>query len=330
MQALITGGTGFLGGALARRLVAQGVAVTVLGRNGVVGQQLQAAGMRFVQADLVDATAVAAACAQQDVVFHCGAAVAPWGRFADFYATNVTGTEHVIQGCMAHNVARLVHVSTPSIYFAHADRLNVGEYDPLPAHAVNAYADTKLIAERLIERAYRNGLPVITIRPRAIFGPDDTTIFPRVLAALRQNRLRMIGRGDNIQDLTYIENVVDALLLCWRAPATTLGKKYNITNGEPILIWAKLAELCTRLGYPFPKRRIPFALALGLAGVLETTHTWLGLQREPPLTRYAVSLLAKSMTLDISAARRDLGYIPRITVDEGLDHVAQWWKATQP
>ena len=328
MRALITGGTGFLGGALARRLVAQNIEVTILGRNAQVGQQLQAAGMRFVQGNLVDAATVAAACAQQDVVFHCGAAVAPWGRFEDFYATNVTGTEHVIQGCMAHNVARLVHVSTPSIYFSHADRLNVGEYDTLPAHAVNAYADTKLIAERVIERAYRNGLPVITIRPRAIFGPGDTTIFPRVLDALRRGRLRIIGRGDNIQDLTYIDNVVDALLLCWQAPATTLGKKYNITNGEPVLIWAKLAELCAQLGYAFPKRRLPFRLAFGLAGLAETTYTLLRLQREPPVTRYAVSLLAKSMTLDISAARRDLGYAPRVTVDEGLDHFVQWWKAT--
>ncbi len=169
MRALVTGGTGFLGGALARRLVAEDVEVTVLGRNGRVGQQLQAAGMRFVQADLADAVPVSAACGQQDVVFHCGAAVAPWGRFEDFYATNVNGTEHVIQGCMAHNVARLVHVSTPSIYFAHADRLNVGEYDSLPAQPVNAYAATKLITERAVERAYRNGLPVITIRPPRYF-----------------------------------------------------------------------------------------------------------------------------------------------------------------
>ncbi len=131
-----------------------------------------------------------------------------------------------------------------------------------------------------------------------------------MLAALRQNRLRIIGRGDNSQDLTYIDNVVDALLLCWQAPATTLGKKYNISNGEPVLIWAKLAELCAQLGYPFPTRRIPFRLAFGLAALLETAHTWLGLRREPLLTRYAVSLLAKNMTLDISAARRDLGYVP--------------------
>ena len=210
-----------------------------------------------------------------------------------------------------------------------------GRLRTMKAHYLNGAGDVRIIRpfvhvreRQTREFAEHNGLPVITIRPRAIFGPGDTTIFPRVLDALRRGRLRIIGRGDNIQDLTYIDNVVDALLLCWQAPATTLGKKYNITNGEPVLIWAKLAELCAQLGYAFPKRRLPFRLAFGLAGLAETTYTLLRLQREPPVTRYAVSLLAKNMTLDISAARRDLGYAPRVTVDEGLDHFVQWWKAT--
>jgi len=318
MRALVTGGSGFLGGALVRRLQAQGDEVTVLGRNRTIGERLERAGIHFVWADLVDAEAVNSACAQQEIVFHCGANVAPWGRYQDFYGPNVIGTQNIIQGCITQGVTRLVHVSTPSIYFAHQDRLNVGEYDPLPPKLVNAYAATKFQAERLIDRAYRNGLPVITIRPRAIFGPGDTTIFPRVIRALEEGRLRIIGYGDNVQDLTYIDNVVDALLLCQRAPATLLGKKYNITNGEPVRIWDKLNDLCNELGYTFPSRHVSFGVAYTLAGLLEMTHTLLGLKGEPRLTRYAVSLLAKSMTLDISAAQRDLGYAPRVSVDEGL------------
>lgn len=326
MRALVTGGTGFLGSALALRLRAQGDSVTILARNSKGGAHLQGRGIGFVWADLADAEAVSAACADQDIVFHCGANVAPWGRYEDFYAPNVLGTQNVIRGCLEHKVARLVHVSTPSLYFAHQDRLNVGEYDPLPARLVNAYTATKFQAELAIDRAYRNGLPVITLRPRAIFGPGDRTILPRVIRALEEGRLRIIGKGNNWQDLTYIDNVVDALLLCQQAPATTLGKKYNITNGEPVLIWAKLNDLCAQLGYTFPSRHVAFPVAFALATLAESTHALFRLKGEPRLTRYTVSLLAKSMTLDISAARRDLGYQPRISIDEGLERFVDWWE----
>ena len=326
MRALVTGGTGFLGSALALRLRAQGDSVTILARNSKGGTHLQGRGIGFVWADLADAEAVNAACAEQDIVFHCGANVAPWGRYEDFYPPNVLGTQNVIRGCLEHKVARLIHVSTPSLYFTHQDRLNVGEYDPLPPRLVNAYTATKFQAELAIDRAYRNGLPVITLRPRALFGPGDRTILPRVIQALEEGRLRIIGKGNNLQDLTYIDNVVDALLLCQQAPVTTLGKKYNITNGEPALIWAKLNDLCTELGYTFPSRHVAFPVAFALATLAESTHTLFRLKGEPQLTRYTVSLLAKTMTLDISAARRDLGYQPRISVDEGLERFVDWWK----
>lgn len=329
MRALVTGGTGFLGGALVRRLHAQGDTVTVLGRNSASGEPLQKVGIGFVWGDLADAEIVNRACADQDIVFHCGANVAPWGRYQELFLTNVTGTKNVIQGCIDQQVARLVHVSTPSIYFGNQDRLQVGEYDRLPSKLVNAYIATKFQAEQAIDRAHRDGLPVITIRPRAIFGPGDTKILPRVIRALEQKRLRMIGQGRNVQDFTYIDNVVDALLLCQRSAVTTLGKKYNITNGEPVLIWSKLQELCTKLGYELPQRHLPLGIAFGAARLLEATYLLLQLKGEPPLTCYTVSLLAKSMTLDISAARRDLGYEPRVTMDEGLDRFVAWWKTTR-
>jgi nucleoside-diphosphate-sugar epimerase len=326
MKALITGGTGFLGGALARRLLSEGALVTVLGRNSTRGQQLSEAGIRFIRADLADARSVQGACAGQEVVFHCGANVAPWGRTADFYNANVLGTQHIVWGCQAHNVTRLVHVSTPSIYFSHSDRINVAEDDRLPRKAVNAYAATKRTAESIVDRAFRDGLPVVTIRPRAIFGPGDTTIFPRLLAALQKDRLRIIGNGKNIQDLTYIDNVVQALLDCADASALVLGRKYNITNSEPVRIWEKLANVCNQLGYAFPQRHVPYTVAFALAWFVEWTYRLLRRRDQPPLTCYAVSLLAKNMTLDISAAQRDLGYRPRVSIDEGVDRCVHWWR----
>jgi len=268
-----------------------------------------------------------AACHGQAVVFHVGALAAPWGKQRDFYDSNVLGTQNVIAGCEAAGVERLVHVSTPSIYFGLDSMTDVREDAPLPARPVNEYARTKLLAEAAVDGAFARGLPVITIRPRAIFGPGDTTILPRLIARLQTGRLPIIGDGQNVIDMTYVENVVDALLLCAASPAATLGKKYNITNGEPTALWPLIEKLCAALGYEYPQRHIPYPVADGAAALLEVVYRLLPGQPEPPLTRYSVALLAKNTTLDISAARRELGYQPRISIEEGFRRFVEWWQA---
>jgi nucleoside-diphosphate-sugar epimerase len=236
MKALVTGGTGFLGGALVRRLHSMGWDVTALGRNAAKLNQLKSEGMRALQHDLKDKRAMLDVCKDQEIVFHCAALPSPWGNYQAFYDTNVIGTRNVIRGCEDHNVKRLVYVSTPSLYFGYSSRMNVKETDALP-EPVSNYAATKILAEQELDSAFAYGLATIAIRPRAIFGPGDTVIFPRLIPRLQSGRLPILGDGENIVDLTYIENVVDALLLCAESPASTLGKKYNISNGEPVTIW---------------------------------------------------------------------------------------------
>ncbi len=329
MKVLVTGATGFLGQALARRLRSQQFDVSALGRNPAVLAQLEREGMRPIQADLADRQAVAAACQGQAIVFHVGALAAPWGKREDFYRSNVLGTQNVITGCETHSVGRLVHVSTPSIYFGLDSLVDVAEDAPLPARPVNEYARTKLLAETEVDSAFARGVPVLTIRPRAIFGPGDTAILPRLIARLKTGRLPVIGDGRNLIDMTYVENVVDALLLCATSPAATLGKKYNITNGESTALWPLIEKLCTALGYPLPKRHIPYRVADGAAALMEIVYGLLPGQPEPPLTRYSVALLAKNTTLDISAARRELGYQPQISVEEGFQRFVEWWRSNQ-
>ena len=326
MKVLVTGATGFLGQALARRLHARGDEVTVLGRNPAILEKLERAGMRPLHADLANADALLTACQTQQIVFHCGALSSAWGPAREFYRSNVLGTQNVVAGCEAAGVRRLVHVSTPSIYFRFESRLNVAEDAPLPAQAANEYARTKLLSEAEIDRAFARGLPVITIRPRAIFGEGDNAILPRLISRLASGRLRVIGDGRNITDLTYVENVVDALLLCAEAPEAVLGRKYNITNGEPLPLWDLIRRVCDALGYEFPHSRISYPLAFDLAAALETFSQLLPGQPEPMLTRYMVGVLAKSTTLDISAARRDLGYVPRVSVEEGFQRFTRWWQ----
>jgi nucleoside-diphosphate-sugar epimerase len=325
LKALVTGATGFLGGALARRLHNMGWDVTAHGRNAVKLDQLENEGIRVLQHDIKDKNAMIAACKDQEIVFHCAALPSPWGNFEAFYQANVIGTQNVIRGCEEHKVKRLVHVSTPSLYFGYTSRINVKETDTVP-EPVSNYAATKILAEQELDQAFANGLATIAIRPRAIFGPGDTVIFPRLIPRLQSGRLPILGDGENIVDLTYIENVVDALLLCAESPAKTLGKKYNISNGEPIKIWKLVERICAELNMQPPKRKISYRTANAAASILEVIYTLIPTHPEPPLTRISVSMMANSTTLDITAAKQELGYQPKVSIEDGFDLFMKWWK----
>jgi len=237
----------------------------------------------------------------------------------------VIGTRNVIRGCEEQKVKRLVYVSTPSLYFEYSSRVNVKETDELP-EPVSNYAATKILAEQELDEAFARGLATVAIRPRAIFGPGDTVIFPRLIPRLQSGRLPILGDGENIVDLTYIENVVDTLLLCAESPANTLGKKYNISNGEPVKIWKLIERICTELNLQPPRRKISYSTANAAATIFELIYTLVPTHPEPPLTRVSVSMMAHSTTLDISAARNELGYQPRVSVDEGVERFLKWWK----
>ncbi len=254
-----------------------------------------------------------------DVVVHAAALSSPWGALADFHAANVVASANVALACSQAGVRRLVHVSTPGIYHDGAPHRDIREDHPLPARAVNHYAATKRESERqVLGIAAAAALPVLILRPRAIFGPGDTALLPRIAAALRTGRLRRIGDGDCVIDMSYIDNVVDAVLLAADAPQALSGRAYNISNGEPVRIWDVIDRLADALGVARPHRRISRSSARLLAHALELGHGLLAPRREPPLLRYGVDLLSVDMTLDIRRARDELGYRPRIGMDEAL------------
>ena len=227
IKILVTGGTGFLGKRLAFKLQTLGYDVTLLGRNRIIGNELAAKGLQFLPIDLIDKEATLTACKGKDYVFHCGALSSPWGKYQQFYNANVLGTRNIIQGCQKYGIQRLIHVSTPSIYFDFSHRLNISENDPLPSKLANHYAATKLLAEAEINQAHQQGLPVITIRPRGIFGPGDNAILPRLIKANNKTGIPLINEGKAYIDMTYIDNVVDALLLCQNAPNHLLGRVFD-------------------------------------------------------------------------------------------------------
>ncbi|WP_394540585.1 NAD-dependent epimerase/dehydratase family protein [Lysobacter enzymogenes] len=319
---VVTGATGFLGGALARHLAATRPwqQVVGLGRDAGRGRALQAQGVEFHALDLTDEAAVHRVLRGADTVVHCAALSSPWGRREAFVAANITATEHVVGACIARQVRRLVHISTPGIYHDGAPHLGIGEDHRLPAKPVNDYAATKLVAERLVfERCAAGGVSALALRPRAIFGPGDSAILPRLAQALRAGRLRRIGDEQCRVDLSYIDNVVDATVLAMDASWRLGGRVYNISNGEPVAIWNVIDRLADALSLPRPRKRVPKPLALALASAVEAFHRRFRPDTEPPLLRYGVELLSVDMTLDIARARDELGYRPRVNMDEALD-----------
>lgn len=315
MDILVTGGTGFLGRHLAAALLERGDRVFLLGRNFAPVEGLVRQGAIPVVADLRTAAAVRAACKGMDVVFHAGALSSPWGKRADFFATNVGGTEAVLAGCREHGVRRVVYVSSPSVVFDGGDQLMATEQTAYPRRFTSVYALTKKLGEDRVRAASATGLETVTLRPKALFGPGDQALLPRLIAAAHQQRLPQIGNGRNLVDLTFVENVVHALLLAAESQDAT-GKTYTITNGEHAPLWEIIRIVLQRLGLRTQLRTIPLAMALGAASLLEARALLTG--KEPLLTRYSVLILARTQTYDISAAERDLNYAPKISLADGI------------
>lgn len=318
-RVVVTGATGFLGGAVARRLASvPGVEVVATGRNARRGKTLAEAGLDFRNVDLVDADAVATLLRGADAVLHCAALSSPWGPRKDFVAANVLASRNVVNACVDANLQRLVHISTPGVYHDGHPHHGLREDSALPRPA-NAYIETKRIAEReVLSASASSGLSTVVLRPRALFGPGDTAILPRIANALQSGRLLRIGNGSCIVDMTYIDNAVDATLLALNAGAACSGRIYNISNGEPVRIWDVIDQLADAMHLRRPVKRVPLALAAGLATAVELSYRLAGVRSEPPILRYGVELLGVDMTLDISRARDELSYPPRVPMETAL------------
>ena len=312
---VVTGGSGFLGQHVARRLLDAGQSVTLVGRDFGALDPALGPEVRLMEADLRDQGQIGAACRGAEAVVHAGAFSAPWGARRDFWDINVGGTANVIAGCRAHGVRRLVYISSPSVVFDGGDQRDLADDAPYPRRFASVYSLTKKRGEDLVNAATPS-LETVILRPKAIFGPGDRSLLPRLIAAARAGRLPQIGDGNNRVDLTYVQNVAHAIRLALDAPAA-VGGTYTITNHEHPLLWETITTVLARLGIPARLRRVPLPLALTAATLMElraaVTHT------EPLLTRYTVAILARTQTYDTSHAMRDLGYAPVISLDQGIE-----------
>lgn len=318
LKALVTGGGGFLGGALARRLIAEGHTVRSLARGDYPA--LAKAGAEVRRGDLSDAGAVDAAVAGVDVVFHVGAKAGVWGPYEEYRLSNVVGTENVLASCRRHGVRKLVFTSSPSVVCGR-DLENADESTPIPKTFAAHYPATKAAAERAVLAANGPELSTVALRPHLIWGPGDNHILPRLKAQAEKGALRKISGRPCLVDATYIDNAVDAHMLAAErlSPgAPCAGKAYFISNGEPTELWTLIWEMLKAVGAPPPMRAVSPRMAHVAGAVLEALYTILPLSGEPRMTRFMAEELTTHHYFNLTAARRDLGYVPKVSTKDGL------------
>ena len=327
VKALVTGGGGFLGGAIVRRLVDRGWTVHTLQRG--IYPKLDDLGVEQIQGDIAEPDTVSRAVEGCDIVFHVAAKVEPWGAFKPFHQTNVIGTENVLEAMRINGVPKLVFTSTPSVIHKKGDLAGVDESEPYPAHFDAAYPQTKAMAEIAVLAANDAALSTIALRPRLIWGPEDGNLVPQLVARARAGQLRFVGGGSNLVDTVYIDNAVDAHMLAadrLASDAPCAGRPYFISNGEPWPLKKIVNGILGAAGLPPEERTVPLNAALAAGVVFEGLHRVFPSKEGPRMTRFIARNFAAAHWFDISAARRDLGYEPRISIKEGLDRLQAWFE----
>lgn len=327
-KVLVTGGGGFLGKAIVKKLIKKQITVTSFSRGAY--PELEKLGVAQVQGDLADAKALEDACNGMDAVFHVAAKAGLWGDYEDFYSANVTGTRNVIHACNKKRVGVLVHTSSPSVVFDDGNQENEDESLPYPKKFLTPYQETKAKAEIEVKNAAGNGLPTIILRPHLIWGPEDNHIVPGIIK--RAKRLKTIGPIDDKVDSIYVDNAADAHILAMQKLAqdsSLSGNVYFISQDEPISKWELANGFLKAAGLEPINGNVSAVTALIAGTIFEFVYKFFHIKKEPPITRFAAREAATSHWFNISRAKNDLGYVPKISIQEGLGRLQKWFSTME-
>ncbi len=323
----ITGGGGFIGRAIVGMLRAEGVDCRVLGRSRY--PDLEEQGVLCFQGDIANRDFVLRHLRDVDAVFHVAALAGIWGDWNQFARTNIDGTRNVIDACLENNIGIFVQTSTPSVVFAGENIIDGDENLDYAGKYLCGYAESKAIAEQMVLGVDQSVLKSCAIRPHLVWGPGDPHLIPRLLDRGRQGRLKIVGDGANIVDVTYIDNAAYAHVLAAKSLLSSnqaCGKAYFIGQERPVQLWKWINELFERADIPPVSKTIPLTAAMTAGLLLEWGHRALCLRKEPFMTRFLALQLAKSHSFSHDRARNDFGYIPRISLEEGMDRLIHWIK----
>lgn len=328
MKILLTGGGGYLGGAVARALLQRGDELVCLQRGDY--PELKRPGVTVIRGDLTDRECVIEAARDCEMVMHIAGLTGVWGPYEDYYRTNVIGTESILHACQVNTIHRLVYTSSPSVVFDGYDEENLDETAPYPARYLNHYQRTKAIAEQKVLAANSDGLSTVALRPHLIWGPGDPHLIGRIISRARSGRLRLARRHTNLVDTTYIDNAVAAHLAAADRIGTgadCAGKAYFISNGEPLPMSAIINRILDAAGMPAIDKTLPDSLLYAAGTLSEWVYGLLQIKREPLMTRFIARQLTCSHWYNLSAARRDLGYAPQVSIEQGMQKLEQYFKS---
>lgn len=319
MKILVTGGGGFLGSSICRQLAILDHEVIAFQRSPA--EHLEAAGIRSARGDITNMEQLSAAALGAQAIIHTAGKAGVWGDPEDYRRINVTGTTNVIETCKTLAIPILVHTSSPSIVHTGGDISGADESLPIADHFSAPYPATKAEAEKRVTAANSSGLKTVSLRPHLIWGPGDPHILPRLAAKASGGTLALPG-PDKIIDTIFVENAAQAHVNALQelaGPARCAGKAYFVTNNEPMPQGEIIRKLLAAIGIDVKIRAIPAGLAKTAGALCETAWRTFGLKSEPPVTRFSVEQLATAHWYDTSAAERDFGYTPKISIAEGLE-----------
>ena len=314
--AFVTGGSGFVGAALIRRLAADGWTVRALARSPEAEAKVREAGAEAVRGDLLDAGALERGARGADVAFHSAARLGDTGPWKEFRRVNVDGTKAVIAACRVAGVKRLVHVGTEAALMHGQPLVAVDEHAPLAYGSRAPYSATKAAAEAAVIEANGAGLETVVVRPRFVWGAGDTTLLPILVDMARSGRLRWIGGGRQLTSTTHVDNTVEGLVLA--AERGVPGNAYFVTDGSPVVFREFVGALLATQGVQAPEGEIPLWAARAVARACELGWRLLPLAGDPPVASFAVWASGLEATIDDTKAREQLGYRPVVTRDHGL------------
>ncbi|PIE57689.1 MAG: 3-beta hydroxysteroid dehydrogenase [Desulfobulbus propionicus] len=323
-KVLVTGGNGFVGFALARYLLEQGLEVRVIGRNPY--PHLSDLGIICFQGDICNPASILNATVDVDTVFHVAAKAGVWGRKQEYYSVNVQGTQNVLAGCLQNRVPVLVYTSTPSVVFDGQDIKNGNEELPYASKPLCHYAASKIEAEKCVLGLRERSLKTCAIRPHLVWGPGDTHLIPRLVERGRTGQLKKVGSGNNKVDITYIENVVHAHVLAAKNLHQTGSadrQAFFIGQENPVVLWEWVNTLFQELNIPLVNKRVSYPVAYGVGGLLEGLFDLFSFAGEPKMTRFVAQQLSKSHWFNHDKAKKILGYTALVSTAAGLERLLQ-------
>jgi dihydroflavonol-4-reductase len=325
VKVLVTGATGFTGGHLARHLVEHGDEVRALVRPKSRARfDALPLAKRIVacEGDLIDAASLQDAVNGVDVVYHIAATYREAGQPDSAYREiNVEGTRHLLQAAKAAGVRRFVHCSTGGVH-GHIENPPANENTPF--NPGDVYQETKLAAEQLArEFGSANNLDVVVVRPIGIYGPGDQR-FLRMFRGLARGRFPMIGSGQAFYHLTFIDDLVEGFRLCGSVPAAK-GRTYILAGPRYTTLEQLVQMVAKELNVAPPRRHLP-VWPFWTAGLI-CEAICVPLRIEPPIYRRRVDFYTKSRAFDTSRARRDIGFVPKVDLEEGIRRTARWYRS---